>query len=140
MQIHIILASVEEIERATATAKMHDFCFTIPYGVAVTIGGLVGYLRKGSMVSLAGGLGTGLMLLLAGQMSLKAFEKRRNSYFAIFLQTVCSSALTWVMGQRYLTTSKIMPAGIVTLISAMMTLFYLYKIAKGGNHIGPKKE
>lgn len=101
---------------------------------------MVGYVRKGSVNSLAGGLGTGLLLLLAGQMSLKAFEKRRNSYFAIFLQTVCSSVLTWVMGQRYLMTSKIMPAGIVTVISAVMTLFYLYKISKGGNHIGPKKE
>lgn len=137
-QIQISFAFAKEKERASAI--MHDFCFTIPYGLAVIIGGVVGYVRKGSVNSLAGGLGTGLLLLLAGQMSLKAFEKRRNSYFAIFLQTVCSSVLTWVMGQRYLMTSKIMPAGIVTVISAVMTLFYLYKITKGGNHIGPKKE
>eukprot|EP00252_Welwitschia_mirabilis_P027146 TRINITY_DN9217_c0_g1_i1.p1 TRINITY_DN9217_c0_g1~~TRINITY_DN9217_c0_g1_i1.p1 ORF type:complete len:120 (+),score=10.48 TRINITY_DN9217_c0_g1_i1:193-552(+) len=119
---------------------MHDFCFTIPYGLLVLLGGLFGYLRKGSTVSLAGGASTGLLLLLAGYMNLKAFEKRTNSYFAFFLEIVCSSALTWVMGQRYLATSKIMPAGMVAAISSVMTLFYLYKIATGGNHIASKAE
>ncbi|KAF0922410.1 hypothetical protein E2562_034653 [Oryza meyeriana var. granulata] len=60
---------------------MHDFCFTLPYGFAVLIGG--------------------------------AFEKRRNSYLALALETLCALALTYVMGQRYFETSKIMPAGVV---------------------------
>ncbi|KAF4402320.1 hypothetical protein G4B88_003241 [Cannabis sativa] len=92
---------------------MHDFCFTIPYGFIVVIGGVVGYLKKGSIASLGGGVGSGFLLILAGYLSLKAFEKRRNSYFALILETVCAAALTWVMGQRYLQTSKIMPAGVV---------------------------
>uniref|UniRef100_A0A803QSP8 Uncharacterized protein n=1 Tax=Cannabis sativa TaxID=3483 RepID=A0A803QSP8_CANSA len=96
---------------------MHDFCFTIPYGFIVVIGGVVGYLKKGSIASLGGGVGSGFLLILAGYLSLKAFEKRRNSYFALILETVCAAALTWVMGQRYLQTSKIMPAGVVAGIS-----------------------
>ncbi|GFZ04917.1 transmembrane proteins 14C [Actinidia rufa] len=52
----------------------------------------------------------------------------------------CAATLTWVMGQRYTQTSKIMPAGVVAGISALMTGFYLYKIATGGNHIPPKTE
>ncbi|GLJ12007.1 hypothetical protein SUGI_0181890 [Cryptomeria japonica] len=95
---------------------MHDFCFTFPYGALVAIGGLVGFMRKGSVTSLAGGLGAGFFLLLAAQMSLNAFNQRRNSYLALFIQTVCSFALTWVMGQRYLVTSKIMPGGVVATI------------------------
>lgn len=117
---------------------MHDFCFTIPYGLVVAIGGVIGYLKKGSTASLGGGVGTGLVLILAGFLSLKAFERRKNSYFALILETVCAAALTTVMGQRYLQTSKIMPAGVVAGISALMTLFYLYKIATGGNHIPAK--
>ncbi|PIA27469.1 hypothetical protein AQUCO_07700026v1 [Aquilegia coerulea] len=116
---------------------MHDFCFTIPYGLIMVAGGLIGFAKKGSTASLAGGLGTGFLLLIAGYVSLKAFEKRKNSYFALILETV---VLTWVMGQRYMQTSKIMPAGVVAAISGVMTAFYLYKIVTGGNHIPTKAE
>ncbi|OMO80615.1 hypothetical protein CCACVL1_12843 [Corchorus capsularis] len=119
---------------------MHDFCFTIPYGLILVAGGVIGYLKKGSTASLGGGVGTGLVLILAGYLSLKAFEKRKNSYLALVLETVTAAALTWVMGQRYYQTSKIMPAGIVAGLSALMTGFYLYKIATGGNHIPAKAE
>ncbi|XP_022139764.1 protein FATTY ACID EXPORT 5-like [Momordica charantia] len=119
---------------------MHDFCFTIPYGLVLVGGGIFGYLRKGSTASLAGGVGIGLVLILAGYLSLGAFKKKKNSYFALILETVCAAVLTWVMGQRYLQTSKIMPAGVVAGISSLMTVFYLYKLASGGNHISPKAE
>ncbi|KAL5978502.1 Protein FATTY ACID EXPORT 5 [Asimina triloba] len=66
---------------------MHDFCLTIPYGVLVIVGGIVGYLKRGSTASLGGGVGSGLLLLVAGVLSFKAFEKRRNSYIALILQT-----------------------------------------------------
>ncbi|XP_008803636.1 protein FATTY ACID EXPORT 5-like isoform X2 [Phoenix dactylifera] len=119
---------------------MHDFCFTIPYGLLILVGGLVGYARRGSTASLAGGAGSGLLLLLAGFVSLKAFEKRRNSSLALILETVCALILAYVMGQRYLETFKIMPAGVVAALSALMSGFYLYKIATGGNHIPSKAE
>lgn len=80
--------------------------------------------------------------------------------------TVIAAALTFVMGQRFLQTQKIMPAALVAGIrylsffffvskdldfqglswtfclycSALMTCFYVYKIATGGNHIPPKAE
>ncbi|KAB2615670.1 membrane protein [Pyrus ussuriensis x Pyrus communis] len=117
---------------------MHDFCLTIPYGLVLIGGGVFGYFRKGSTASLAGGAGIGLLLTLAGYISLKAFEGKKNSYPAFILETVCAALLTWVMGQRYMQTSKIMPAGVVAGISAVMTGFYLYKIATGGNHIPAK--
>ncbi|KAK8643932.1 hypothetical protein V6N13_013209 [Hibiscus sabdariffa] len=118
---------------------MHDFCFTIPYGLILVAGGVIGYLKKGSTASLAGGVGTGLVLILAGYLSLKAFEKK-NSYFALVLETVTAAVLSWIMGQRYYQTSKIMPAGIVAGISVLMTGFYLYKLATGGNHFPAKAE
>ncbi|XP_077221093.1 protein FATTY ACID EXPORT 6-like isoform X2 [Tasmannia lanceolata] len=107
---------------------MHDFCFTIPYGLLVLGGGIFGYVKRGSTASLAGGVGSGVVLLIAGFLSLKAFEK------------LVASILTWVMGQRYIQTSKIMPAGIVAVLSGLMTAFYLYKIASGGNHFPAKAE
>jgi len=67
--------------------KMHDFCFTIPYGLVLVIGGVIGYLKKGSMASLGGGAGTGLVLIFAGYLSLKAFEKRKNSFLGLAIET-----------------------------------------------------
>ncbi|KAL8033580.1 hypothetical protein ABFX02_13G168600 [Erythranthe guttata] len=119
---------------------MHDFCFTIPYGLLLVCGGVIGYAKKGSAASLGGGVGTGLLLVLAGYVSLQAFHKRKNSYFAFILETAIAGVLTWIMGQRYMQSGKIMPAGIVAGISVVMTGFYLYKIATGGNHIPPKAE
>ncbi|KAK1440055.1 hypothetical protein QVD17_05880 [Tagetes erecta] len=119
---------------------MHDFCFTIPYGMIVFCGGIIGFARKGSTTSLAGGVGTGLLLFLASYLTLSAFHKRKNSWFGFILETVCATALTWVMGQRYTETGKIMPAGLVAGISGLMTAFYLYKIVTGGNHFPAKTE
>jgi len=67
--------------------KMHDFCFTYPYGFLVLIGGLLGFLRKGSTTSLMGGVGSGLLLLLAGYQSHQAFLKGSKSAAALFLET-----------------------------------------------------
>ncbi|KAG9454078.1 hypothetical protein H6P81_006982 [Aristolochia fimbriata] len=119
---------------------MHDFCLTIPYGLIVLAGGVVGYVKRGSTASLAGGAGSGILLLIAGILTLKAFEKRKNSYIGMILETVIAVVLTWVMGQRYIQTSKIMPAGVVAGLSALMTAFYLYKLATGGNHFPAKVE
>lgn len=47
----------------------------------------MGYASKGSTASLAGGVGTGFALILAGYLSLQAFHKRKNSYFALILET-----------------------------------------------------
>ncbi|XP_017191347.1 protein FATTY ACID EXPORT 6-like isoform X1 [Malus sylvestris] len=111
---------------------MHDFCFTIPYGLVLIGGGVFGYFKKGSTASLAGGAGIGLLLTLAGYISLKAFEKKKNSYPALILETVCAALLTWVMGQRYLHTFKIMPAGVVAGISAQERFQILCVISLSG--------
>ncbi|CAL0307410.1 unnamed protein product [Lupinus luteus] len=118
---------------------MHDFCFTIPYGLVLVFGGIIGYINKGSIASLSGGAVSGFILIFASYLSLNAFRNRKNSYFAITLETIVAAILTWVMGQRYIQTSKVMPAGVVAGISALMTLFYLFKLATGGNHLPPPK-
>ena len=65
---------------------MHDFCFTLPYGALLILGGLFGYLRKGSIPSLAGGAGSGALLCLAGYIQLQYFHQGKNSSLAELLQ------------------------------------------------------
>ncbi|GFP89310.1 hypothetical protein PHJA_001074700 [Phtheirospermum japonicum] len=78
---------------------MHDFCFTIPYGLLLVFGGVSGYAKKGSTASLAGGAGTGLLLILAGYLSLQAYHKRKNSYFALILELGMPHFSNWESGE-----------------------------------------
>lgn len=48
----------------------HAFCLTIPYGAVVAAGGVVGYLKSRSLVSLLAGGSSGGVLLLLGFKSL----------------------------------------------------------------------
>lgn len=81
---------------------MHDFCLTLPYGALVALGGLIGFIAKGghaaylhalrghlpcpvtnrcrlarragSVPSLIAGGGSGVLLMLLGVLSLKAWK------------------------------------------------------------------
>eukprot|EP00850_Spirogloea_muscicola_P011738 SM000074S21648 [mRNA] locus=s74:101407:102228:+ [translate_table: standard] len=117
---------------------MHDFCFTFPYGALLLAGGAVGFLRKGSLASLAGGGSAGALLCWAGSLSLSAYHAGRTSYAAIAIELAVSVLLTGSLGQRYLQTRKVMPAGLVAGISLVMAVFYLYKLATGGNEVKKK--
>lgn len=75
--------------------KMHDFCFTIPYGLLVLFGGIFAFFRKGSLASLGGGVASGSLLIIAGALSLKAFKIRKNSYLAFILETGLVSFQFW---------------------------------------------
>ncbi|KAJ1291130.1 hypothetical protein BS78_02G295000 [Paspalum vaginatum] len=117
---------------------MEDFYVTIPYGLLVLGGGIAGYVKRGSAVSLAAGAGFGGALLLAGALSAWAFARGGGGAGAIFaavLQIVCAVVLTVVMGIRYVKSRKIMPAGIIAAISALVLIFYVYKISTGGNKV-----
>lgn len=67
---------------------MDDFYVTIPYGLVVLGGGVAGYVKRGSVASLAAGAGFGGALLLAGALSIWAFTGgHSSSLFATVLQT-----------------------------------------------------
>eukprot|EP00271_Cylindrocystis_brebissonii_P007064 TRINITY_DN20199_c0_g2_i1.p1 TRINITY_DN20199_c0_g2~~TRINITY_DN20199_c0_g2_i1.p1 ORF type:complete len:123 (-),score=12.77 TRINITY_DN20199_c0_g2_i1:724-1092(-) len=118
---------------------MHDFCFTLPYGTLLVLGGLFGFLRKGSVPSLVGGAGCGLLLCLAGYVQLQSYHKSRNNWPSIFLELFISTLLTIVLGKRFQDTGKFMPAGLIAALSILMSLFYIYKVLTKGNQFPAKK-
>uniref|UniRef100_A0A669QNJ8 Transmembrane protein 14A n=1 Tax=Phasianus colchicus TaxID=9054 RepID=A0A669QNJ8_PHACC len=79
------------------------------YAALLAVGGVVGYTRKGSKISLAAGLTFGSM---AGYGAYCVTRDPRNvkiSLFSAFLLTV-------IMGMRFKRSKKLMPAGLVACL------------------------
>jgi uncharacterized membrane protein (UPF0136 family) len=49
--------------------------FTVVYGVLSTVGGAIGYFKKGSLGSLLGGGGLGLVLIVAGLLMFRGVRR-----------------------------------------------------------------
>ncbi|KAF7015485.1 hypothetical protein CFC21_029324 [Triticum aestivum] len=72
---------------------MDDFYVTIPYGLVVLGGGVAGYVKRGSVASLAAAAGFGGAPLLAGALSIWAFTGgHSSSLFATVRTPICVEA------------------------------------------------
>ena len=58
---------------------MHTFCFGLPFGVIVGLGGLIGAISKGSFMSLLAGGGCGGLLFLMSYLCLQEFKKAKGA-------------------------------------------------------------
>ena len=72
-----------------------------------------------------------------GSFALTATEIRCMFFFFLFGSTVVNEIEALITCKWFLTPKSL---NILSICSAMMSLFYLYKIASGGNHIPPKAE
>ena len=97
-----------------------DF-FAFAYAILVTIGGVMGYARKGSLPSLVMGLASGLVLFYA------AYQVSLSPQNATLGFVVCSF-LAVIMGYRFFQSGAFMPAGLVAGLSVAMGGRYLLKL------------
>ncbi|KAI9360470.1 transmembrane proteins 14C-domain-containing protein [Zopfochytrium polystomum] len=93
------------------------------YAVTVAIGGTVGYVRQNSTASLTAGLVFGALLALA---AFRVSQNPRNVGLSIAL----SAALSLVMGSRFAKSGKLVPAGLVTIISVAFLIRYSLRFAR----------
>ncbi|PRP86326.1 hypothetical protein PROFUN_05467 [Planoprotostelium fungivorum] len=92
-------------------------------GVATALGGLIGFLKAGSVPSLAAGLTFG------GALVGSSIAIQRGSRGVGYLGALLvSGALAYVMGNKFLVSKKFMPAGLVASMSAFSFVFYLIKL------------
>ncbi|KAI3894921.1 hypothetical protein MKX03_022859 [Papaver bracteatum] len=129
----------EEIKEPIKAAKIHDFCFGIPFGGLVLSGGFVGFLFSRNPVTLATGILYGGALLALSMLSLKVWRQGKSSLPLILGQAALSAALLWKHFHNYSLTKKIFPAGFYAIMSAAMLCFYSYVMISGGNP-PPKKK
>ncbi|XP_008277886.1 transmembrane protein 14C-like [Stegastes partitus] len=100
----------------------------LSYAVLVSAGGVLGYVKAGSVTSLVAGL---LFGLLAAAGAYLTSQNPRN----VWLSLGTAGTLAVVMGLRFLNSWKFMPAGLMTLASALM----LAKIVTGMLKTRPHK-
>lgn len=85
------------------------------YSALVSAGGVIGYVKAGSVTSLAAGLLFGLLAAIGAYL---ASQNPKN----VWLSLGTSGTLTVVMGLRFLNSLKFMPAGLMTLASGLMVV------------------
>eukprot|EP00963_Diacronema_lutheri_P004413 scaffold332_cov308-Pavlova_lutheri.AAC.4 len=88
------------------------------FAAFLSLGGLVAYLKKGSLKSLV------TSLLAAGTLAASMLLRSRNLALASRMQIATAGTLTLLMGLRYLNNPSSVPAGVVTVASLLMTLGY----------------
>ncbi|KAM0875277.1 hypothetical protein ACQ4PT_036890 [Festuca glaucescens] len=133
-----LVAAVEDVTPQKRSAKIHDFCFGIPFGGLLFCMGLLGYFFSRSTVSLVLGVAPGLATLFLGILSLKFWRSGRSSFLFILGQAAISAVLAWKYSHAYLLTNRILPWGFYASLSTAMACFYAYVLLAGGNP-PPKK-
>ncbi|CAN7983885.1 unnamed protein product [Ixodes pacificus] len=95
------------------------------YALAVALGGIIGYAKAGSVMSLAAGLIFGGLALIGAYQTT---QDPGNYYLSIGNPSLCmhlcisavAGMLAGLMGYRFASSSKIMPAGLVAVLSVAM--------------------
>lgn len=97
-------------------------------------------LNVNSQFSAVMGCLSGAILIGLGQLSLNAYHRGKLCKPATAMSLVISLVLTSAMYQRYTDTGKIVPAGVIMAISAMMALFYIWNLIFGPRPSGRTRE
>jgi len=87
------------------------------YAALVAAGGLIGYLKAGSIPSLVAGLSFGSVLGVGAYMT----SVNPENYYLSF---GTSAVLGSFMGYRFINSGKFMPSGLITLLSIGMVARY----------------
>jgi uncharacterized membrane protein (UPF0136 family) len=85
------------------------------YGALLILGGLMGYVKAKSVPSLVAGVVCGVIALLLGYYYPWRFAPEAALLLALLLIVI--------MGRRYLRTKKLMPAGLVVILSLVVAVW-----------------
>lgn len=86
------------------------------YGVLNIAGGIVGYVKSKSKISLIMGCFFGTLLVVGAIATLK------GNAIGLSIATVITGILVIVFGIRWLKTQKVMPAGLMVIFGAISLL------------------
>ncbi|WVO25139.1 uncharacterized protein IAS62_006528 [Cryptococcus decagattii] len=87
------------------------------YAFLLTIGGIMGGIRKGSMISAVAGVGSGIAAAYGAN---RVSRDRLDVIPSLAVSAVLLTLMSW----RLYKTGKFMPAGLVATLSLLMTVHY----------------
>ena len=99
----------ESIRECMEAAKI----YFIVFGVLTIIGGIVGYLKAGSVASIIAGSITGVLLLVA------AFLLPEHRAIGLATALIVSLLLAAQFAPKFLRTGRVMPAGMMSVLSVI---------------------
>jgi uncharacterized membrane protein (UPF0136 family) len=92
--------------------------FILIYALLVALGGVMGYVKAQSNVSLISGLVSGVALAIAWYIS------QQNPAVGLAASTLIALVLLVVFAMRFRSTSKFMPAGLMAILSLAATVLF----------------
>ena len=87
--------------------------YFIIFGLLTIVGGVIGYVKAGSTASIVAGAISGIALIAA------AFLLTGNATLGLIIAGVVSIALAGRFIPAFLKTGKVMPAGLMAILSAI---------------------
>jgi uncharacterized membrane protein (UPF0136 family) len=87
--------------------------YFIVFGALTIVGGIIGYVKAGSMASIIAGSITGVLLLVA------AFLLPEHRMVGLATALIVSLLLAAQFIPKFLRTGRVMPAGIMSVLSAI---------------------
>jgi uncharacterized membrane protein (UPF0136 family) len=87
--------------------------YFIIFGILTIVGGIIGYAKAGSVISIVAGSISGLLLLLA------AFLLPEHHAAGLIIALVVSLLLAGQFVPKFFRTFKVMPAGLMSVLSAI---------------------
>jgi uncharacterized membrane protein (UPF0136 family) len=87
--------------------------YFIVFGVLTIVGGIIGYVSKGSVPSIIAGSISGILLLIAG------FLLPQYHTAGLILALLVSVLLAAQFVPKFLATWKMMPAGMISVLSVL---------------------
>src|SRR6266576_1722490 len=94
--------------------------YFIAFGVLTIVGGMVGYVKAGSMASIIAGSITGRLLLVA------AFLLPQHRAVGLATAFVISLLLAAQFVPKFIRTGRVMPAGMMSILSAIGIVVALF--------------
>jgi uncharacterized membrane protein (UPF0136 family) len=95
--------------------------YAVIYGLLLIIGGLMGYLKKKSVISMVAGGLSGITVILTAWITWNS--RKKNAGF--FTLSTIALTLMFIFSHRYNTSGKkFMPSGLMTMISGISFLIF----------------
>jgi uncharacterized membrane protein (UPF0136 family) len=95
----------------------------IAYGILAIVGGIIGYTKVGSKISLISGSISGLLLIISGIVQLMGIN------WGIIFSTIITTILIITFIIRLAKTHKMMPAGFMILTGIVAVGVMVYEIS-----------